>query len=50
MSKLDEILLEIDGKIGYADATGNCKAKEELLEIQKCLKELKEQKNEKENT
>ena len=41
MSKVDEVILEVDGKIAYADSTGNEKAKEELLEIRKVLLELK---------
>lgn len=42
MNKYDEILTEIDGKIGYADATGNQKAKDELADIRKCISNLKE--------
>ena len=47
MSKIDEVISEIDGKISYADATGNVKAKEELLEIRKTLLELRNSKERK---
>lgn len=43
MSKLDEIILEIDGKISYADATGNHEAKKELIEIRKVLTSYKKE-------
>lgn len=47
MSKIDEVITEIDGKLAFADATGNVKAKEELLEIRKVLLELKSSKEKK---
>ena len=47
MSKIDEIITEIDGKLAFADATGNVKAKEELTEIRKVLLELKSSKEKK---
>lgn len=47
MSKVDEIIAEIDGKLSFADATGNVKAKEELIEIRKVLLELKSSKEKK---
>lgn len=43
MNKLDEIILEIDGKVSYADATGNHEAKKELIEIRKVLTEYKKE-------
>lgn len=47
MSRIDEIITEIDGKISFADATGNEKAKEELIEIRKTLLDLKSSKEKK---
>lgn len=47
MSKVDEIITEIDGKLSFADATGNNGAKEELLEIRKVLVEFKNSKEKK---
>lgn len=47
MSRIDEIIAEIDGKLSFADATGNLKAKEELLEIRKVLLEFKSSKEKK---
>lgn len=47
MSKTDEIIAEVDGKLAYADATGNQEAKEELLEIRKALVELKDSREKK---
>lgn len=44
MSKVDEILIEVDGKISFAETTGNIEAKEELLEIRNALMELKNSK------
>lgn len=46
MSKIDEIITEIDGKLAFADATGNEKAKEELLEIKRTIILLKDSKDE----
>lgn len=40
MNKYEEVILEIDGKIAYADSTGNMEAKEELLKIRKAIQEL----------
>ena len=47
MSKIDEVITEIDGKLAFADATGNAKAKEELLEIRKILLDFKNSKEKK---
>ena len=47
MSKIDEIITEIDGKLAFADAAGNVKAKEELLEIRRVLVDLKNSKEKK---
>lgn len=33
MSKAEELIAEIDGKISYADVTGNMEAKSELADI-----------------
>lgn len=41
MSKAEEIILEIDGKIAYAEATGNHSAKEELLDIKQLIVDYK---------
>lgn len=46
MNKYEEILLEIDGKIAYADSTGNMQAKYELIEISNAIKVLKRRKEE----
>lgn len=40
MNKIQEILLELEGKLNYADATGNTKAKKELIRIQDALRNL----------
>lgn len=37
MSRTEEIITEIDGKIAYADSTGNMEAKHELCEIRAVL-------------
>ena len=42
-----DIITEIDGKLAFADATGNLKAKEELLEIRKVLLDFKSSKEKK---
>lgn len=47
MSKIDDIITEIDGKLAFADATGNEKAKEELIEIKRTLLDLKSSKEKK---
>ena len=47
MNNYEEILLEIEGKIAYADSTGNMQAKHELVEITKAIKKLMEEKREK---
>lgn len=47
MSKVDEIIAEIDGKLSFADATGNIKAKEELLEIRRVIVDFKNSKEKK---
>lgn len=44
MSKLDEIILHVEGRLSYAESVGNHKAKEEFLEIRKVLLELKKSK------
>lgn len=49
MSKVDEIIMEIDGKVCYAESTGNHKAREELLEIRGVLMSYKKSKEEKDN-
>lgn len=41
MSRIDEIITEIDGKLAYACATGNNESKEELIEIKKLIGALK---------
>lgn len=41
MSKAEEIILEIDGKIAYAEAVGNYAAKEELLDIRQLIVDYK---------
>lgn len=46
MSKIEEFILEINGKLSYADATGNHEAKSELLEIRKLISFLEASKNE----
>lgn len=45
MSKAEEIILEIDGKIAYAEAVGNYAAKEELLDIRQLIVDYKEKKD-----
>lgn len=40
MNRIEEIMVEIDGKISYADSTGNCSDKEELIEAKKVLETL----------
>lgn len=42
MSKVEEIILEIDGKIAYAESVGNVKSKEELIEVKRVLEALKQ--------
>lgn len=37
MNKIEELMIEIDGKISYADSTGNCSDREELIEAKKAL-------------
>ena len=37
MNKIEELMIEIDGKISYADSTGNCSDREELIEAKKLL-------------
>lgn len=46
MSKVEEIILEIDGKIAYAESVGNVKSKEELIEIRNVLTNYKKSKEE----
>lgn len=41
MNRIDELLLEIEGKIGYADSTGNQQSKSELLKAKRVLQCLK---------
>ena len=45
LSKADEIILEIDGKIAYAESRGDYAAKEELLDIRNLIEGYKERKN-----
>lgn len=42
MTKLEEIMLEIEGKIQYAKSTGNAKAETELRRIKVYLEDLNE--------
>ena len=44
MTKYEEVLLEIEGKIAYADSTGNMTAKHELSEMSVAIKKLMEEK------
>lgn len=41
MNKIDEIICEIEGKIAYADSTGNFSAKGELCDIRSLLLSFK---------
>lgn len=45
MSKAEEIILEIDGKIAYAESRGDYRAIEELQDIRKLLVDYKEKKD-----
>ena len=37
MNRIEELMIEIDGKISYADSTGNCSDREELIEVKRAL-------------
>ena len=37
MNRIEELMIEIDGKISYADSTGNCSDREELIEAKRAL-------------
>lgn len=37
MNRIEELMIEIDGKVSYADSTGNCSDREELLEARRTL-------------
>jgi len=40
LNNIEEIILEIEGKISYADVTGNHEAKEEFLSVKSTLLDL----------
>lgn len=40
MNRIEEIILEINGKISYADTTGNHEAKEDFLSVKSTLMDL----------
>lgn len=49
MSRAEELVIELDGKIAYADTVGNMKDKHELCEIRALIKSYIDEKRSKEN-
>lgn len=44
MNKIKEVIIELEGKILYAESTGNYKGKEELLSMMKILRAMENSK------